>query len=79
MSLKPTFKIDSREFNKTLAAYTKSGKKILADVINQKAFFIARGATRLTPRADYKKFAAQLGIATRPVDKGKRIGRPTIN
>ena len=73
------FTIDHREFDKVLMQYKAAGKKILADVLNQKAYFIARGASRLTPRADYKKFAAQLGVKTRTLTTGKRVGRPTMN
>ena len=77
--MQPKFKIDTREFQKVLLQYKNAGKKIFADVLNIKAYFIARGAIRLTPRADYKKFTAELGVKTRTVTKGKRKGRPTMN
>jgi len=56
-----SFKFDSSEFDRTLRRYREFSKKDPAEICNTKAFFIARGATRLTPKADRAKIAAELG------------------
>lgn len=77
-----TFKLNPKsvaDFGATLNRYAEVVKKDFAYIINKKAFYIARGAARLTPRADYRKFAAELGLKLGTVKKGKREGRPTMN
>ena len=81
-------KIDTRDFDKTLVRYANASKKELADILNTKAYFIAVGALKLTPKASkipIKQFAknweksAPTIIETynlkRPFDKAEAIKR----
>ena len=77
--IKPTFTVDTREFDRVLKQYVDVNlKQSLAEIINTKAFYIARGAARLTPRADYQKMAKELGVKLRAVSSGKRKGKLTM-
>lgn len=58
-----TFKVDLTEFHRTRLQYMNYTKRDLADVLNTKAFFIARGAARLTPRVSAAKIAGEFGEA----------------
>lgn len=44
-------RIDTREFEATLKRYAAVSKTSFPDIVNRKLRFIARGATRLTPKA----------------------------
>lgn len=70
--------VNLAEFNAALKRYLDHTSKDLAYVLNQKAFFIARGATRNIRRANYSKIAKQLGVKLRRVRKGKRAGSLTM-
>ncbi len=65
-----TFKIDAREFTDTLKKYKDYSKRDVATIVNTKAFYIARGATRLTPGADPNSIKSQLG---RLIRKNKKV------
>ena len=77
--MKPQIKLDTREFDAAIRDYMRTSKKVLADVLNQKAYFIARGASRLTPRANYQRIAKELGVKLRTISTGKRAGTKTMN
>ena len=77
--MQPSVKINATEFNRTLAEYKRMARKEFATILNVKAFYIARGASRLTPRADYRKFADQLGLKLGNDRRQSRLGRPTMN
>jgi len=47
----PGIRINTSEFQRTLRSYVQHSKKDVADIINAKAFFIARGAARNTMMA----------------------------
>ena len=80
MPVTPTFKVDTREFDKTLKQYTEVNlKQSLAEIFNTKAWRIALRAAELTPRADYQKMANELGVTLRTVQTGKRAGTKTMN
>ena len=49
------FKIDDREFKKTLDNYLKFTRRTIPEIVNTKAFFIARAAVVYTPKADSSK------------------------
>ena len=66
-----TFKMDTREFDATMRRYRELSRKDPAIICNTKAFFIARGATRLTPKADKEKIKKELGAI---VQRGKTKG-----
>ena len=73
-----TVKMDMRELNSALKDYMKVSQKSLAEVVNQKAFFIARGAVRLSDRASSEMIATELGkngTTVRLVVTGKNAGR----
>ncbi len=55
-----TFRLDRREFDRTLNEYRKYSKRDVATIVNTKAFYIARGATRKTPKASQAKMDRQL-------------------
>ncbi len=55
-----TFKVNTSEFTRTLRAYANISRREPAVICNTKAFYIARGATRETPKADAQKIKAEL-------------------
>ncbi len=73
MPARGSFKLDTREFRRTLDRYAKISRRDRATIVNTKAFYIARAAVAFTPKADsskIKKFfeGAKLG-------RDKRSGR----
>lgn len=48
----PTFKLDEREFKRTLEKYRQFSRRDVPEIVNTKAFFIARAAVVYTPKAD---------------------------
>ena len=77
--IKPTFTVDTREFDRTLNEYINLRvKKSIDWLINFKAFRIALKAEDYTRRADYQKMANELGVKLRTVQKGKRKGKLTM-
>jgi hypothetical protein len=56
-----TVKINDREFNATLRKYASLSKRDPKQICDTKAFFVARGATRLTKRVSSKQITAELG------------------
>lgn len=56
-----TFSVDTREFQSALKKLYEYSKRTPADFCNKHAFYIARGATRLTPKADKASIATTLG------------------
>lgn len=65
------------EFSKVLRLYMKHTEKDFAEVLNTKAFFISRGASRNTERADRTKIEKELGVTGYKVRIGKR-GKPLM-
>lgn len=53
-------KVDHREFDRVFAEYLKLSKKDLRDIVNKKAYFIARNAVMLTPIVDKDKITREL-------------------
>lgn len=49
------FKIDDREFKRTLAKYATVSKRSIPEIVNTKAFFVARRAVVETEKADSAK------------------------
>lgn len=45
----PTFQLDTRQFDATLARYMETSKKTVAEIVNQKTSFVAREAFKLIP------------------------------
>jgi hypothetical protein len=72
--MKPTFKLNTREFDATLKRYMALSKRTPKEVTDTKGFFIARAASRLTDRANYQKMANELGQELK-VYSGKRASR----
>lgn len=73
-----TVTLDMREFNSALKDYMKVSKKALWKVVNNKAFFICRGAARLTYRASAAKIETELGKdkeTFRQITKGRNAGK----
>lgn len=73
-----TVTIDTTEFQAALRDYMKVSKKSLRDVVNTKAYFICRGATRTTGRANPGKIETELGKdveAWREIKRGKNAGK----
>lgn len=56
-----TFRINSKEFDEALRLYMEYTRRALADVLNKKALFIARGALRLTPSTAAGVITSSLG------------------
>ncbi len=64
MPARVTFKIDMREFNAALGQYMAHTKRSLPDVINKKAFYVARRAVRETPATNKQAITSSLGSIT---------------
>ena len=45
-------KLNTAEFDRTMAKYLSLSKKTIAEVVNKKAYFIAANALKLTVKAD---------------------------
>ncbi len=71
--MRPTFRLDTREFDRSLAAYMQVTTHNTAEVINKKAFFIARRAVRETPSTTKGQIASSLGKITRSKRKGTML------
>lgn len=73
-----TFRINTREFDEALERYMEVTRRSLADVLNKKALYIARGALRLTPMTEAGAIRSSLGqiirrknsITIKPVKAG---------
>lgn len=61
------FKFDTREFNKTLERYRKLSKRDEVEIVNTKAYFIARRAVVETVKADKGKIKAFFNGQTQKV------------
>jgi hypothetical protein len=59
------FKVDAREFTATLRKYAELSRREPSDIVNKKALYIARGALRLTPKADKQVIKTELGRVIR--------------
>jgi len=72
--MKPTFKLDTREFDRTMRRYVQLSSRDPKQITDTKGFFIARRATVETKKADKDKIASQLGrlIKVRGI-KGKTL------
>ena len=62
-----TFKLDDREFTKTLEEYRRYSRRDIPEIVNTKAFFIARRAVIETPKADSSKVRAFFSRATQRI------------
>ena len=72
-------KIDTRDFDKTLVRYANASKKELADILNTKAYFIASGALKLTPKASkipIKQFAKNWEESAPTIIKTYKLREP---
>lgn len=67
-----TFKIERKEFDRTLRVYRQYSKKDPATICNTKALFITRGAILETPKADKRSIVRELG---RIIKRGKNKGK----
>jgi len=67
------FKIDDREFKRTLEKYQEYTRRTIPEIVNTKAFFIARAAVVYTPKADSSKVRKFFGY------DGGRIAGMIIN
>ena len=47
-----SFKVNSREFDSALRQYVMVSRRTIPEIVNNKAFFIARRAVVKTPKAD---------------------------
>ncbi len=68
-----TVRVDNREFTASLRQYVKLSRTAFPDIANRKAFFIARGATRETPKADKNTIKSQLGSLIGRKGKKRRL------
>jgi len=71
-----TFKIDTREFDRTLRNYSAFSSRDVRTIVNTKAFYIARRAVIETPKANSKEvreFSNKLGF------KGAQMAGIIIN
>lgn len=72
-------KIDTRDFDKTLTRYANASKKELPDILNSKAYFIASGALKLTPKASkipIKQFAKNWEKSAPTIIKTYNLRKP---
>jgi hypothetical protein len=67
--------VNMAEFQQTLNKYLAHTSRDLPTALNTKMFFIARGASRLTPKQDRSKIEQELGVIGYAVKVGKR-GKP---
>lgn len=58
--MKAAFKIDRREFDRSLRKYVEYSRRDHAVIVNTKAYYIARSATVHTPKADKARVLAEL-------------------
>lgn len=75
--MQPTFRIDHREFDRTLQKYRELSKRSVQVIVNTKAFYIARRAVIETPRAkisEIKRFVSADGGAIMGKIINKRRG-----
>ena len=72
------FRIDDREFRRTLGRYLEENRRDRAKLINEKAWRIARAAAKYTRRASYQKIADYFGLQLKRVSKGRRAGSLTM-
>jgi hypothetical protein len=69
---------DQSKFDSTLEEYSKVSKRTHAEIVNTKAFYIARKAIWFTPKADSYKMKQQLGgiVTVKAIGrKGKMVKR----
>jgi hypothetical protein len=72
-------KIDTRDFDKTLVRYANATKKELADILNTKAYYIAVGALKHTPKASkvpIKQFAKNWEKSAPTIIKTYKLRKP---
>lgn len=67
-----TFKVDMREFDRTMREYRKYSKRDPKTICDTKACFIARRATLETPKANKASITKDLG---REIKSGKNAGK----
>lgn len=73
-----TVKFDTRELERALKQYASVSKKSLSEIVNQKAFFMARGACRKSYRAQKGKIETELGKdadLVKQISRGKNAGK----
>jgi len=58
-----SFKVNSREFDSALRQYVMVSRRTIPEIVNNKAFFIARRAVVKTPKADLAAINALKGSA----------------
>lgn len=68
----PTIKVDTTNFERTLAEYMMYSRRTLVEAINEKAFFIARHAVHQTKKASERDIRTLFGqsIQLRPKQRG---------
>jgi hypothetical protein len=71
------FDLNTEEFQKTLNQYLAFTSRDLPSALNTKMFYIARGASRLTPKANRSSVEQELGVVGYAVKIGKR-GKPLM-
>jgi hypothetical protein len=73
MSNPVSVRFSMREFDAALRKYVMLSKTAIPDIVNRKAFFIARGACRITPKADLKEIKTALGRMVTHKDKTRTL------
>jgi hypothetical protein len=71
--MKPTFKLNTREFDATLKRYMALSKRTPKEVTDTKAFYIARRATLETPKAKLSDIKGDLGRIVNSKKKGRYL------
>jgi len=66
-----SIKIDTRQFDATLRKYAELSKRDAATIVNTKAFYIARAASRETFRPSKEKIKAELEAIIKTTKAGK--------
>src|SRR5690242_17020606 len=57
------FKVDDREFQETLRKYLAVSSRTLPQALNEKMFFIVRGAVRGLPSVEKSKIEEDMGLS----------------
>lgn len=63
-SIKPKVTVDTRGFNMAFKKYMQECKRDIVDVVNTKAYFIARNAVQMTEAVDKNKIEQELRAAS---------------
>lgn len=74
------FKIDDREFQETLKRYLAVSSRTLPQALNEKMFYIVRGAVTRLPKVEKSKIETDLGLGGYELQYTKaREAKPKVN